>query len=130
MIILWIGVAGALGALSRWLLSQWIHSVRPDIFPWGTLVCNLAGCLLLGYLTFVTLRRFSNRMKLALTTGFIGSFTTFSAFGVETVQLMEAGQAATALVYAAISLAVGLLLSQLGSQLGTLHSRQERDAHE
>lgn len=130
MTILWIGIAGSLGALSRWLLSQWIQPPRPDLFPWGTLVCNLAGCLVLGYLTFVTLRPLSNRIKLALTTGFIGSFTTFSAFGVEMVQLMEAGQVVAALAYAGISLAGGLLLSQLGSQLGTLHSREGRDAHD
>ena len=121
MLYVLVGFAGILGASARYGLSLLIGEFTTGPFPWPTLVINLIGSFLLGYAT-----HFLFRTKLlhqyaitAIGTGFIGSFTTFSTFSVETVTLLNANRLSDAALYVLISLFGGLFLSYLGYGLGT-----------
>jgi len=108
---LWIAVAGALGALARWGLVRWGDAVRGDCpFPVGILAANLAGCFAFGCLFgFLETRPdVPETAKLAIFTGFLGSLTTFSTLGWNTVQLLRNGQPALAASNVILSVVVGL----------------------
>lgn len=114
-VALGIAAAGALGAVSRHLVGTWVMArfsgagPLPGL-PWGTLVVNVTGSFLLGFVGGLALtgERVPAAWRPALTTGFLGSFTTFSTFSVETVRLLEQGDWATAMANVGIQLALGL----------------------
>lgn len=110
-----VGMAGALGALCRWMIGLLLDGI-PSLFPFATLGVNLAGSFLLGYLTSGYLKKTTRPLawKMAVGTGFIGSFTTFSTFSLETVQLLNAEQFGLAFIYILVSMFGGLLLALLG----------------
>lgn len=111
MIYFYIGLAGSLGAISRYLVGTVFLS--DSIFPFATLLINLVGCYALAYLT----SRFSflsSQLKTVIGTGFLGAFTTFSALSVETVKLFEHGKISMALLYIVVSIVGGILMSNLG----------------
>jgi len=116
----WLAVAvgGALGALARWQLAGIVQRALGGAFPWGTLVVNALGSFLLGFL-FVWLleRSASESLRLLLTVGFLGAFTTFSTFSLETVRLFEEQAWGWALGNAAAQLLLGIPLAWLGAQL-------------
>ncbi len=119
MIYFYIGLAGALGAICRFLVAIIITPFNNSVFPYETLVVNLAGSFALSFLTFLSLSRWRQKenLRLAVTTGFIGSFTTFSTFSLELVNLLKYQQYILALLYVAISLVGGLLLAWAGMYL-------------
>lgn len=125
---LYIGIAGSLGALSRMLISDLLSS-NDTVFPWGTLLCNLIGCLLLSYFTFAAMKRLSTQVKLMITTGFIGAFTTFSTFSVETILLLEADKVIMAFTYVLASLLGGMMFAWLGYELAMLGKRRGEASH-
>lgn len=108
---LYIGLAGSLGAISRYLVG--IIFFSNSLFPFATLLVNLVGCYALAYLTS---RVFflSSQLKTVIGTGFLGSFTTFSALSVETVQLFEKEKVLLVFVYIVISIVGGIVMSNLG----------------
>lgn len=108
---LYIGLAGSLGAVARYAIS--IIMVHDSGFPFSTLLVNLIGCYALAYLMSRRLR-FSSRLKSAISTGFLGSFTTFSAFSVETITMIEANQIGIAILYMTVSIVGGIMMSNLG----------------
>lgn len=114
--LLLIAGAGALGALSRYGVSLWAIRAFGDRLPFGTLIVNVVGCLLLGFLlqAGATHPALSREVKLALGTGFLGSFTTFSTFGVQTVRLVERGAWGSALLNVGLNVLVGLTCAWLG----------------
>ncbi|WP_248926503.1 fluoride efflux transporter CrcB [Paenibacillus hamazuiensis] len=114
MRILYIGAAGVLGALSRYGLSILFNPDRLTAMPIGTLICNYAGCFFLGWLANAKGLSARPNLKAAITTGFIGSFTTFSAFSVESVKLLQADLPGMAAAYFLFSLWGGLGLAWLG----------------
>ena len=119
MKVIWIGLAGAAGAVSRYAVEGWISDRTRGAFPWGTLVVNVSGCLLLGVLFTVFTERFVHpALRTALTVGFLGAYTTFSTFAFETVRLGEDGATALALANVAASLAAGLLAVYAGIRIG------------
>jgi fluoride exporter len=128
MTYLYIGIGGSIGAICRLLLSNLLPSGGSG-FPWGTLVCNLLGCLLLGYLTNALLPRLSEQMKSMMMTGFIGSFTTFSTFSMETVMLIEQDKPALALTYVLISMIGGTVFAWLGTWLADKGKLKGDQAH-
>lgn len=91
-----------------------------DRFPWGTFTVNVLGCFLLGYLLHAAAisTNISAATKLALGTGFLGAFTTFSTFGVETVQLWQRSPM-TAIGNVAANIVVGLAAVATGIYLAT-----------
>ena len=89
------GLGGFLGALLRYLVSGLVYEVlREPLFPYGTLVVNVLGCFAIGLLAGLAEARglFSPEARVFLLIGFLGSFTTFSTFGYETLQLLKAGE--------------------------------------
>lgn len=86
-----IGLAGAVGAVARYLLSRFIMIQTGGSFPWGTLVVNISGCLLFGYILGLSEYKgmLSDKTRVMLLIGFIGSFTTFSSFAYESVVLFR-----------------------------------------
>lgn len=116
--ILWIGLAGSAGAITRMVLGQLIHSESG--FPMATLLVNSVGTFVLCFIVTGALRKISANRQLydAVTTGFLGSFTTFSALSMETVLLVESGQLAMAILYVALSIVGGLATGVFGFYLG------------
>ena len=88
---LWICLGGAIGTGARYLLSGWLLRVAGPGFPYGTLAVNAVGSFLLGALMEVALSTepFPPTLRLALTTGVMGGFTTYSTFNYETLQLFQ-----------------------------------------
>ncbi|WP_047983712.1 fluoride efflux transporter FluC [Ornithinibacillus californiensis] len=111
-----VGIGGVIGALGRYAISILFES--DSYFPFGTLVANLLGCLLLGFLLNSPLikNNVSNIVFIGLTTGLIGAFTTFSTFALETVHLAY-HHLFLAFVYVGISVLGGIFLSFLGFRL-------------
>jgi CrcB protein len=115
-------VGGTLGGAARLAVSELLNG-HGDV-PWGTLVANLAGALLLGYL-LTRLLGAAQRSSLTIPlfcTGVLGSFTTFSAFSLETWNLLDAGRIGVGLAYALGSLVAGLALAALGIRVAERHA--------
>ena len=128
MIYFWIGLAGALGAILRYCVSLLTQEWTNSLFPISTLFVNLLGCFLLGYFTN-RLSKIINKpiITTAIGTGFIGSFTTFSSFSVETMSLLKRSHFFIAAIYVLASLLGGLIFSWMGYRLGGfIHRRQEK----
>lgn len=111
-----IVLMGAVGTLARYGLQGLVQYRSGSDFPYGTLVVNLSGCLLLGFLGQLTLNRvvISPEWRVAMTIGFFGGYTTFSTFGWETAKMLQDGEWAHATVYVSASLIAGLLLTLAG----------------
>lgn len=122
MIGLAVFVGGGIGALLRWSVATTVARVAPGAFPWATLLVNVAGCFVLGFLGqyFVERVAWPMPLRVGLTTGFLGGLTTFSTFGYETVRLATSGSPAgpwLALVNAAVSVLLGLAAALVGIHL-------------
>lgn len=117
--VLAVAVAGAAGALARWGLATWTGQRFPG-FPWGTLLVNVTGSFALGLLFILLTERTgaSATTRLAVTTGFLGAYTTFSTFSLETARLLEDGAFGQAGLNILASLALGLIGVWLGIALG------------
>jgi fluoride exporter len=111
-----VGVFGGFGAMARFLMSNWASKFNLGGIPAGTLFVNGVGSLLLGLMLGSVLftEGLSERYRLALTVGFLGGFTTFSTFSVETVQLFEQGRASAALMNIGLQVVVGLVMAGVG----------------
>jgi CrcB protein len=110
-----IAVGGALGAPARYGVAQLVP-VDAGGFPWATFWTNVSGCFALGVGLILLLERFppSRYVRPFLATGFLGAYTTYSTFAVETDLLLKDGHVGTALVYVAASLAAGFTAVWLG----------------
>lgn len=109
MTILLVLVGGAVGAPLRYLTDDYVRSRHRGNFPWGTLVVNVVGSLVLGLVAGAVAVAGAPAWVLTLVgTGVCGALTTFSTFGVETVQLAERGSWSAALANVGLSLALGL----------------------
>ena len=89
----WICLGGAAGTGARYLISGWAVALLGPAFPWGTLAVNLTGSFLLGGLMHLALttRLLAPALRLALTSGVLGGFTTYSTFNYETLQFFREG---------------------------------------
>lgn len=116
MLYFWVGLAGAAGAISRYLLGLLAETAAPSPFPLGTLAVNLTGSFLLGFAAGHA--RVPERWRVPLTTGFLGAYTTFSTWTVETVMLYQSGQALLATANLVLSLLLGPAMVWLGLQAG------------
>jgi CrcB protein len=120
--VLAILAGGAFGALLRALTAEAIPHAR-GAWPWATFAVNVAGALILAWLTtrLTEVVAPSRYWRLLLGTGFCGALTTFSTFQVETIRLAKDGHPGTALAYAAVSMAVGMAVAVAGSVLARRH---------
>ena len=111
----------ALGAPSRWALDRYVATWHKGDFPWGTIVINVSGSLLLGVILGATALTSEPVGVVALTgTGFCGGFTTFSTFSFETIRLVEDGHRREAALNVTISLGAGLAAALAGWYLAQL----------
>ncbi|WP_243734863.1 fluoride efflux transporter FluC [Paenibacillus turpanensis] len=115
-----VGGFGVLGAWSRYFISILANGRYVSDFPWGTLLCNIAGSYVLAKILLGGALPLANKpwLRIGLTTGFLGSFTTFSAFSVETVSLLTEQHYALAAAYAGLSLAGGMAAARMGARRG------------
>ncbi len=115
--ILIIGIGGFLGAISRYIVSNWSQNLpKFATFPVGTLVVNVSGCLAIGVIFGLVESRqlFTPETRLFLLIGFLGSFTTFSTFGFETFSFFQDGQISAAILNITLNLVIGLLATWFG----------------
>jgi CrcB protein len=114
--LVWIALGGLLGTLCRYFLSAFVDERSHSSFPYGTLAVNLVGCFIAG-LTFPIFERLgiSPELRLAVFTGFLGGFTTFSAYGLQTILLANGGMKSMAGANILLSNAGGLLMVWLGN---------------
>lgn len=113
--ILLVGLGGAFGSIARYLIGnatmRWVAPYNAVGFPWGTLLVNVLGCAAIGMLAVLIERMTSlnTELRLLLITGFLGGFTTFSSFGLDTWYLMRKGEWLYATAYVSASVGFGIL---------------------
>ena len=119
-IILFIASFGALGCTTRYLLAGWVSGLFGGRmpYPYGTFAVNVLGAFLIGVVMELSLRgAVSQELRIGLTAGFLGGFTTFSAFSYETFRLVEDGLFAQAMLYIFASVAVCVAFTIAGIAL-------------
>jgi CrcB protein len=116
-----IGLGGFAGAVLRYGISQWTHSMVKTAFPLGTFVVNIIGAFLLGllFIFFDERQHIPAHVKLMLTVGLLGALTTFSTFSMETLQLFLSGE----LFKAGLNIFASVLVSIMAAWLGILLGR-------
>jgi fluoride exporter len=120
MSVVLIAVGGAGGAVARYLVDTFVSSSVVGAFPWGTLVVNLSGSVLLGILFALVLEQglLPSSARAALMVGFIGAYTTFSTLMLESWRLIEGGAPLLGLVNILGSAALGMLAVVAGLAIG------------
>jgi len=122
LILASVAIGGALGSVLRYLIhTQSAHWFGSD-FPYGTLLVNVAGSLLIGFLSFMLVHRLNvpEEVRLTLLVGFLGGFTTFSTFSLETIHLMQQGNFLGAFGNVFLSIGLCLLACFLGMSLARI----------
>ena len=121
-IYLAIAAGGSLGAVSRYWMSASTYQWLGQGFPYGTLMVNLLGSLVMGFLSVLLVHRFhvSEEIRIGLLAGFLGSFTTFSTFAMDTLQLAGNEAMFKAIIYILFS----VMLCILGAWIGLITAKQ------
>lgn len=116
-----LGVGGALGTLSRYLLDGFIQQLFGFQFPYGTLVVNVSGCLVIGFLGTLADEKFlfGPHFRTIIFLGFLGAFTTFSTFAYETWVMLKESQ----FFYAGLNVLLNIIVCFIGLLLGVFLAR-------
>lgn len=111
-----IGIGGFFGSITRYLVNRGVERYFKGAFPLATLIVNLVGCFLLGFILTLAMRKGDPNpvLRMALTTGFLGALTTFSTFTYETLALLEGQNHLIALGNLLVSVILGLVMGWLG----------------
>lgn len=120
MVLLMVGAGGLIGASLRYLVSTWVQGVAGDgAFPYGTLAVNAAGCLVIGLAAGYGEARqpLSSEAQAFLVIGVLGGFTTFSAFGIDTIKLIRDGAYLAGSANVVLQVAIGLAAVVIGLRL-------------
>jgi fluoride exporter len=109
--LLWIALGGSAGSVLRFLSQKYAGQWLGEHFPFGTLLVNITGCLLIGIFYDISSRQdtFTPELRLLLMTGFCGGFTTFSAFSLESLAMLQQDRLGAVITYTLLSVASGLL---------------------
>ena len=120
--LLAIAIGGGLGSIARFIISREMGIWLGNFLPYGTLTVNIAGSLALGWLItfFFDRPELSSALKLGLTVGFLGAFTTFSTFSYESLQLLLDGAVWRAIFNVVLNAAVSIGMCYLGMQLARM----------
>ncbi len=127
--ILLVFLGGSIGAVLRYTISLFYHQSC-----WGTLLINVVGCLLIGFISYFAIKNknfMTSNLKLFLTTGIVGGFTTFSTFSYDIFNLIQNGEIHGAAIYLFLTYLLGLGAVFVGFLLAKicLHFQQEEIAH-
>ena len=120
MVLLMVAAGGLIGASLRYLAATWVQSATGDgAFPYGTLAVNAAGCLVIGLAAGYAEARqpLSSEAQGFLVVGVLGGFTTFSAFGIDTIRLIRDGAYLAGSINVVLQVAVGLAAVVIGLHL-------------
>lgn len=119
MLLLYIAVGGAVGSMCRYLATHWLKNIMGREFPYATLMVNIAGSLLLGAVIAMLVLWLPRARDLhaLLAVGFLGGFTTFSAFSMDLYLLMERGEWLNGAVYAVSSVCFSVIAFFIGMWL-------------
>jgi CrcB protein len=111
-----IAIFGALGCLSRYLISDWVYALLGRGFAYGTLAVNVLGAFLIGFIMEIGLRTtlIAAELRTGLAIGFLGGFTTFSTFSYETFKLLEDGELLLAGANVLLSVLTCVVLTWIG----------------
>ena len=116
---IWVALGGAAGALGRWSMSSAVYAGLGVGWPWGTFAVNVAGCLGLGVVVVWADAATSGEwIRSGLGIGFLGAFTTFSTFSIETVRLAQEGEGGKAAIYVFASVLIGISAVLAGMAAG------------
>ncbi len=118
--VIFVALGGALGSISRYLLGTWTQTFSKSLdFPYGTWIVNLIECFLIGFLSQLAEVRgaFTIESRAFLFLGVLGRFTTFSAFGNHTINLLRGGETSHGLANIGANVIVGLALIWLGRMI-------------
>lgn len=107
--LVYIAAGGVLGAILRYAVTGAVFKLIPGAFPWGTLLVNISGCFAIGAVWHLFEGFYiTPHMRLFLMVGLLGAYTTFSSFGLETINLLREGEVGYALFYVLASNALGI----------------------
>jgi CrcB protein len=114
-----IAIGGTLGCWARYAMTNLVQTIYGGDFPYATLSINVLGSFLMGFLFIETLERLTVGpvVRIGILTGFLGGFTTFSTFAMETLLLTEQGEPGKSALYVALSLGLGLIGAFAGAYL-------------
>jgi CrcB protein len=117
---------GILGTLARYVLATAVYQKAGTGFPYGTMIVNLIGCFLIGFFDTIFQEKFlfSPMMRIFLMAGFCGAFTTFSAFMLETANLIRDGESLRAFLNVLLSVTIGFIIFRLGVFVGEILIRK------
>jgi fluoride exporter len=118
-LLLIAGTGGFFGTIARFLASRYFQNLFLSAFPFGTFLVNVTGCLLIGIFYGLSQKGnlLSPEMRIFLTVGFCGGFTTFSAFAGENISLLKDGNFLYFAIYTSLSVFLGLMATYLGNSL-------------
>lgn len=117
--LFWICLAGAAGTAARHLVALWSAQRLGAALPYGTLIVNVSGCFLIAVVMHVAMANaWPATLRVALTVGFLGGFTTYSSFNFETLRLVQSGATVLAALNVVATLAGCLLAGMLGLWAG------------
>ncbi len=120
MTAFWVAVAGGLGCAARYGVGNIAAHWFSDRLPWGTLIVNILGSFVIGvvFAMFITRGEIDSRLRVALTTGFLGGFTTYSAFAFDSIVLLERRNMGLLVVYLGVMIAAAMAACYLGVLTG------------
>ena len=120
----WVAAGGALGSTARFWMTGWVAGLAGTRFPWGTLLINGLGAGGIGIVAGLTLQPvglgWHPDVRIFLMVGICGGFTTFSAFSLQTLELLQLGQIAWAIAYVLMSVVICLIMVWAGTVLGRI----------